>query len=54
MVPQWWDNGNDFYDRINAKWRDVTTKNIVIAAAAGKINTIPYVCVLYSLWCFIN
>ncbi|CCO30799.1 endoglucanase [Rhizoctonia solani AG-1 IB] len=43
MVPQWWDNGNDFYDRINAKWRDVTTKNIVIAAAAGKINTIPYV-----------
>ncbi|CAE6426583.1 unnamed protein product [Rhizoctonia solani] len=42
MVPQWWDNGNDFYDRTNAKWRDVTTKNIVIAAAAGKINTIPY------------
>ncbi|CAE6404673.1 unnamed protein product, partial [Rhizoctonia solani] len=42
MVPQWWDNGNDFYDRANAKWRDVTTKNIVIAAAAGKINTIPY------------
>ncbi|KAJ1307375.1 hypothetical protein OPQ81_001480 [Rhizoctonia solani] len=42
MVPQWWDNGNDFYDRTTAKWRDVTTKNIVIAAAAGKINTIPY------------
>ncbi|KEP47406.1 glycoside hydrolase family 5 protein [Rhizoctonia solani 123E] len=42
MVPQWWDNGNDFYDRTAAKWRDVTTKNIVIAAAAGKINTIPY------------
>ncbi|CAE6532783.1 unnamed protein product [Rhizoctonia solani] len=42
MVPQWWDNGNDFYDRTAAKWRDVTTKNIVIAAAAGQINTIPY------------
>ncbi|CAE7228285.1 unnamed protein product [Rhizoctonia solani] len=42
MVPQWWDNGNDFYDRTAAKWRDITTKNIVIAAAAGKINTIPY------------
>jgi hypothetical protein len=43
MVPVWWDNGNDFFDRTAGKWRDVTTKNIVIAAAAGKINTIPYV-----------
>ncbi|CAE6446872.1 unnamed protein product [Rhizoctonia solani] len=42
MVPQWWDNGNDFYDRTAGKWRDVTTKNIVIAAASGKINTIPF------------
>lgn len=42
MVPQWWDNGNDFFDRTTGKWHDVTTNNIVLAAAAGKVNTIPY------------
>ena len=43
MVPQWWDNGGEFFDRATGTWHDVTTKNIVIAAAAGKVNSIPYV-----------
>lgn len=42
MVPQWWDNGGEFFDRATGTWHDVTVKNIVIAAAAGKVNTIPY------------
>ncbi|KAB5596140.1 Glycoside hydrolase family 5 protein [Ceratobasidium theobromae] len=42
IVPQWWDNGADYFDRTAGEWRDVTTKNILLAAATGKINTIPY------------
>ncbi|KAG8725680.1 hypothetical protein FRC12_024134, partial [Ceratobasidium sp. 428] len=42
IVPMWWDNGADYFDRAAGKWRDVTTKNIVMAVVAGKINTIPY------------
>ncbi|KAG8918357.1 hypothetical protein FRC02_002428 [Tulasnella sp. 418] len=36
-----WDNGGDFFDRAARKWRDPTYKDIIIAAAAGKVNTIP-------------
>ncbi|KAG9082195.1 hypothetical protein FS749_007039 [Ceratobasidium sp. UAMH 11750] len=42
IVPMWWDNGADYFDRATGKWRDITTKNIVMAVVAGKINTIPY------------
>lgn len=49
MVPQWWDNGGEFFDRATGTWHDVTVKNIVIAAAAGKVNTIPYVSEVYML-----
>ncbi|QRV89929.1 Cellulase (glycosyl hydrolase family 5 protein) [Ceratobasidium sp. AG-Ba] len=42
IVPTWWDNGADYFDRSTGKWRDVTTKNILLAAASRKINTIPY------------
>ncbi|CAE6446896.1 hypothetical protein ACGC1H_002934 [Rhizoctonia solani] len=42
IVPQWWDNGGEYFDRVTGKWRDITTKNIVMAVAAGKINSYPY------------
>ncbi|CAE6456724.1 unnamed protein product [Rhizoctonia solani] len=42
IVPQWWDNGGEYFDRVTGKWRDVTTKNIVMAVVAGKINSYPY------------
>ncbi|CAE6456306.1 unnamed protein product [Rhizoctonia solani] len=42
IVPQWWDNGGEYFDRVTGKWRDITTRNIVMAIAAGKINSYPY------------
>ncbi|CAE6519021.1 unnamed protein product [Rhizoctonia solani] len=42
IVPQWWDNRGNYFDRVTGKWRDVTLKNIVMAAAAGKVNSYPY------------
>ncbi|KAJ1307370.1 hypothetical protein OPQ81_001475 [Rhizoctonia solani] len=42
IVPQWWDNGVEYFDRVTGKWHDVTTRNIVMAVAAGKINSYPY------------
>ncbi|KAH7341933.1 putative cellulase [Rhizoctonia solani] len=42
IVPQWWDNGVEYFDRVTGKWHDITTKNIVMAAVAGKINSYPY------------
>ena len=44
-----WDNGNDFFDRNARTWRDPTVKDIIIAAAAGKVNTIPEVISYSSL-----
>ncbi|KAG9103258.1 hypothetical protein FRC07_010050, partial [Ceratobasidium sp. 392] len=42
IVPMWWDNGAEYFIRSTGKWQDITTKNIVMAVVAGKINTIPY------------
>ncbi|KAF8754232.1 glycosyl hydrolase 5 (cellulase A) family [Rhizoctonia solani] len=42
IVPQWWDNGGEYFDRPTGKWHDITTKNIVMAVVAGKINSYPY------------
>ncbi|CAE6531595.1 unnamed protein product [Rhizoctonia solani] len=42
IVPEWWDNGGEYFDRIAGTWRDITTKDIVMAVVAGKINSYPY------------
>ncbi|KAG8918358.1 hypothetical protein FRC02_002429, partial [Tulasnella sp. 418] len=41
IAIQLWDNGNDFFNRATRSWRDVVYKDILLAAASGKVNTIP-------------
>ncbi|TWK02298.1 Endoglucanase D [Bacillus licheniformis] len=40
MVPMWWDNGNDQFDRAERQWRDPVVKEIVIQAGRGVPNAI--------------
>ncbi|MGN9865523.1 cellulase family glycosylhydrolase [Bacillus swezeyi] len=40
MIPMWWDNGNDQFDRLARKWRDPVVKDMVIQAGRGVPNAI--------------
>ncbi|WP_026587003.1 cellulase family glycosylhydrolase [Bacillus sp. NSP9.1] len=40
MIPMWWDNGNDQFDRFARQWRDPVVKDIVVQAGKGVSNAI--------------